>query len=751
MRQLFLVWILAFTCFGLWSQRNFIEEGVPVIQVQPTDEKIVLDGILDEAVWARCKAGSGFSQYFPSDTIDAAGNTEVYFCADDEFLYVAAVCYSNGDKFQVPTLKRDYGFRDSDNISILFDTYNDNTNALLFGINAYGSRREATIANGGRKGSDFDNSWDNKWYGDASRYEDKWIGEIAIPFKALRFNDGIDSWRINAYRYDAQCNEITTWISIPRNRILMDMSYMGNLVWDKPLKKSSSNISVIPYVIGSSLRDFEDLDESDPQLKTNIGGDVKVGITSGLNLDLTINPDFSQVEVDQQVTNLDRFEIFFPEKRQFFLENADLFGNFGDSNLNPFFSRRIGVALDTTTGVNIQNPVHYGARLSGKVNEKLRVGLLNMQTASDQTNGLPIFNYSIIAVEQKVQSKSTVAFIAQNKQAIKPNDFNGDFDSFNRLVGLEYRYFSENDKWFGKASLMRVFSETAQSQNYANFLRIGYNVRRWQGSWEHSIIGNGFDAQMGFVPRKDILKISPLVVLNFYPEKSKISNHNLSFSYDQFFKLGKEVDSIVDEFQSVENRIKIEHENRFSSGIRFDYYAEYFDIFLLNNFDPTRVQDEDIFLSAGSSYQFLNFGIDYSSDNRKKFIYSFNSVVGQFFNGTRINFGTNLTYRFRPYGSIALQVNYNRLELEAPFKKTDLWLVGPKLDMSFSKTVFLTSFFQYNNQLDNLNINTRLQWRFRPASDLFFVYTDNYLTDSFSQFEKRNRAFVLKINYWLSL
>ena len=191
----------------------------------------------------------------------------------------------------------------------------------------------------------------------------------------------------------------------------MDLGFMGNMIWEEPLKKPGKNISLIPYVTSSFSRDFENEQQEKTQQDFNFGGDAKIGLTSGLNLDLTFNPDFSQVEVDEQVTNLERFEIQFPEKRQFFLENADLFGSFAANRLNPFFSRRIGVAIDTATGQNIQNTILYGARLSGKLNDRLRVGLLNTQTAKQEENGMPGFNYTVATAEQKVFDRSGICLL----------------------------------------------------------------------------------------------------------------------------------------------------------------------------------------------------------------------------------------------------------------------------------------------------------------------------------------------------
>ena len=178
-------------------------------------------------------------------------------------------------------------------------------------------------------------------------FDDYWSAEMEIPFKTLRFNNGSQEWSFNCYRFDTQSNEQSVWSAIPNNQWIFNLAFNKPLMWEEPLQKTGKNFSIIPYVTGGGNKDFEEIG-SELEQNFDVGVDAKVAVSSGLNLDLTVNPDFSQVEVDQQVTNLDRFELFFPERRQFFLENADLFGSFGPSRANPFFSRRIGVAIQLT-------------------------------------------------------------------------------------------------------------------------------------------------------------------------------------------------------------------------------------------------------------------------------------------------------------------------------------------------------------------------------------------------------------------
>ncbi len=726
---------------------------IPKVFIKKSSDRIHLDGALTERTWIEVSPATNFTQIFPVDSVNAQGATEVYMAFDDHHLYVGVKCYSKSNAFITPSLRRDYDFFGNDNFTLLLDTYNDKNSALAFGINPFGVRREATIANGGQKGGDFDESWDNKWDGNATIYEDHWIAELAIPFKTLRYTEGSTQWRFNAYRYDTQNNEISTWIQIPQNRFTIDLGFMGDMIWEEPLKKPSKNISIIPYATSSLSRDFEDKNQLEPKQIYDIGGDAKIGLTSGLNLDLTINPDFSQVEVDEQVTNLDRFEIQFPEKRQFFLENADLFGSFAANRLNPFFSRRIGVSIDTATGQNIQNTILYGARLSGKLNDRFRVGLLNMQSAKQVENGTPGFNYTVATAEQRVFDRSGIALMVVNKEAVDKKSFTGgNFNAYNRLVGLEYRLASADNKWIGKSSILKTFSPGIEQNDYSHYTQVIYTNRRHRFEWVHIYVGNGYNPEVGFAPRKDFFMVSPEASVNFYPSNNKkISQHTLGFDMSLFYKIGQDNNEILEKFSVEEFNFNPFWRFRFSNSSDLTLRADYSHLTLLRDFDPTRIQNKAVFLPAGSSYSYTRFGLSFQSDRRSTFNYSVAPSVGTFYNGFRTGVKGSFTYRYQPYGFISLAYTYNRIKLDAPFKVANLWLVGPRIDFTFTKKLFLTTFFQYNNQLDNLNINARFQWRFKPVSDFFIVYTDNYLTDPFNQFGSRNRALVAKMTYWFNL
>ena len=295
------------------------EEGVFLRRSQ---EKVIIDGKLDEGAWYTGSPADNFWENFPTDTILCDSKTEIYMTFDDTHLYIGAKCYAPGKDYVVPSLRRDYRAGGSDNITFLLDPFRDRTNAFVFGMNPYGVMREALISNGGNSTGDWLGEWDNKWRGESAVFDEYWSCEVAIPFSTIRFPEGQTEWYFNSYRFDTQSNTRSTWQPIPQNQIIMSLAYMGRMQWEEPPAAAGSTISLIPYLTAGTLRDYE---EGLPRENNfGVGGDAKIAVTTGLNLDLTVNPDFSQVEVDRQVINLSRFEVFFPERRQFFLENSSL-------------------------------------------------------------------------------------------------------------------------------------------------------------------------------------------------------------------------------------------------------------------------------------------------------------------------------------------------------------------------------------------------------------------------------------------
>lgn len=714
------------------------------LKIKRTHSPIRIDAKMDEEAWQEAEVADKFRQYFPFDTSEANVPTEVRMTYDDTFIYVIAIMQNQGPRdYVTPSLRRDFRGGAFDGFTVVLDTYKDKTNAFVFGVNPFGVQREGLISEGGGGGGSFSLTWDNKWYSSAKTYDGYWIAEIAIPFKTLRFKEDMDSWYINFYRIDSEYNERSTWSPIPRNFSLVNLAFNKELKWDKPLSNPGKNISLIPYMAVKTGKNFEDQTPTDTEI--SVGGDAKIALTSALNLDLTINPDFSQVETDQQITNLSRFELFFPEQRQFFLENADLFANFGSGGARPFFSRRIGIARDTATGTNVQNQLYFGARMSGNLNNKLRLGVMSIQAAEEEELSLPSINYSVISVQRRIGQRSNIAAFMVNKQAFQ-DSLGGAFDisppNANRTIGVDLNLSTPDSKWSGKGYYHQSFSGDDAKETYSLGVGVNYQTYRWEIDSDFRSVGANFNPEVGFVRRTDFNQLRGTAYYNFYPSKGPIQSHAPGFDFDG---LESGTFGLTDWDMNILYRINFRNTSRFSMRLRRQY------TYLFSAFDPSG--SDGLELPEDTEYTNNQIIASYDSDNRRQFFYSIDTRSGAYFNGTRINFEGTLSYRFLPYAVTSLNFEINRIRLPEPYNDADLFLIGPRIDITFTRSIFWTTFIQYNNQINNMNINTRFQWRYSPVSDLFIVYSDNYFAGDgrFVDFTRpKARSLVIKLTYWFN-
>lgn len=735
--SLIALWTLC--CASLWSQER------KEVKITRAIDAIQVDGQLNEQTWQKADIGSDFHQNFPTDTVMAHAKTELRFTYDDKYLYVGAIMHNPGPReYVTPSLRRDFRGGGNDMIVVGFDTFDDNTNAFQFGMNPFGVRREGLVSNGGAIRGDLSLDWENKWIGEAYQGDGYWSVEMAIPFKSIRFKEGGSTWNINSYRIDSGTGERSTWNPIPRNFVLYSQAHTGQLIWDQPLENPGANVAVIPYISSNYTEDNSD-GISNTNATADFGFDAKVGLGPALNLDLTVNPDFSQVEVDRQVTNLDRFEIFFPERRQFFLENADLFSQFGLDQMRPFFSRRIGVSRDEETGTNIQNKINFGARLSGKLNNNWRLGVLNMQAAEESDINLPSLNYTVAAIQRKIFSRSNIGMIFINKQDLS-NESGSVFKQFNRVLGVDYNLASSDNKWNAKFFFHKSFDKDdpndtegidENDDTFSTSARIIYSTIDWRITALAQKVGENYNPEVGFARRTNYERVNLELRKNFYPESKVLQSINPTVGIDVF---RNELNGTTD------SEVSFGVEAQLLSTARFNASFNRTFVYLFSAFDPTR--SDNLELAEGTDYTYTNFEASYNSNTRKPFFFEVQTSMGDYFNGSLQSIGGTLSYRILPLGIVSMDFNYNRVRLPEPFGSADLWLVGPRVDLTFTKKLFWTTFIQYNSQIDNLNINSRLQWRFKPVSDIFVAYTDNYLP---SDFTNKNRALVIKITYWLNL
>jgi Domain of unknown function (DUF5916)/Carbohydrate family 9 binding domain-like len=746
---------------------NLIAQNSPgtELPIRKAKGEIKIDGVLDEADWQAAFVAKDFKLNFPVDTALAPFQTEARMMFNDHYIYVSFVCYDDDKPYIVQSLKRDFDFDNNDNVTIEIGPYNDKQNGFFFVVTPYSVQMEGTVSTGGANDGSYSASWDNKWYSKSTRHADKWVAEIAIPFKSIRYKSG--EWNINFLRWDRKHNNASSWVAVPIQYNLGALAYSGQLVWEDPAPKPSMNISIIPYLAGGLSQDTTvNANPSGRGSDFQFGGDAKIAVTPGMNLDLTFNPDFSQVDVDQQVVNLTRFEFQFPERRQFFLENSDLVANAGFPPTRLFFSRRIGIATDTAGDLR-RIPIAYGARLSGSINKKWRLNAMNMQTKEKLEYGLPRQNYTAATVMRNFGHQSSIAITYVDKESLglksikdsvkyfhdnvfrrRPRS-NGDtvpyFNAYSRALSVDLELLSKDNKWYSGSYYSLSQNPFVSGQNHSAGIFGRFNDRTRDINLGGYFLGKNFNSETGFVPSHGVYPglWSTFASINFksYPKKLGIavmgpqSNFNVSGTPDG---------TLTDQNYTIGYSVNLKNSISFELNWVYNYSR------LTSTFNPVdRDGDKDyLTFKEGETYDWHVLNARFNSNQRS--IVSFNAEAnyGGLFNGTAFTLRGQLNYRYQPYGSLALRFDYNDVHLASGYGQEKLFVVGPRVDLTFTNNLFFTTFIQYNNVADNVGLNTRLQWRYKPASDFFIVYTENYLPENLAS---KNRALVFKFTYWLNI
>jgi hypothetical protein len=737
--------ILLLLCSSLFAQHPPLEQYKQAYTVTAvrTKEHMTVDGDLKEPAWQQAQPATTFWQHWPVDKAPAARQTEVRMVFDENFLYISAICHdstaANGN-YIIQTLKRDQKFWDSDGFAVVLDPMSQATNGFVFGVSPYNVQSEGLNSSGMTSWD-----WDNKWSSATQRLHDRWTVEMAIPFKTLRYDSDHTSWAVNFIRCDLKANQYHTWTWIPQNFEGTDLAYLGRLRFSENLPAAKRNFSLIPYVT-SSLKEARSNGEV-AKGSANAGFDAKLALSSSMNLDLTVNPDFSQVEVDQQVTNLTRFNIFFPERRTFFLENDDLFSGYLYQEIRPFYSRRIG--LDNEGNAI---PILAGARLTGNVDNKTRIGLLNVQT--EKKGDFAAQNYTAFSAHRRVLKRSLIKGYYLNRQSIQSplQKQQAPMDAYGRNAGVELVYQNTSGSWMVWGGYHLSWKPTVKAANNSiENAGFQYNQRVRNTNYlfmiDYNGIGTNYHADMGFLARienYDAVRDTTIRLgwkqVFTQPEislftKGKIQQHR--FGLESFIVYNPD-NSLNESLTRL--RYFMEFQNTASLRFRWDFR----DVRLLF---PTAFTDAVPLPKA--KYVFQQYNAEYTSDNRKMFVYSASVRAGGFYNGDYQQYSASVAYRKQPWGNFSVMVEKNDIRFPEPYGKANLFLIAPRVKINFSNNLYWTTFLQYNTQRNNFNINSRLQWRYKPMSDVFLVYTDNYFSEPF--FKNKNRALVFKANYWLNL
>ena len=700
------------------------------IIIHKTASKIIVDGELNEGDWPGSAMADSFINKWPTDTGKAKLQTEVKIIYDDQFIYFGIKADLSDKPPVIQSLKRDVNPYYSDGVSVVVDPSNKNTSGYTFGVNAENAQMEgiAQVNN-----ASFE--WDAKWYSQSKIFSTYWTAELAIPFKSLRFPEGLDHWSINFIRNDMTNNCFSTWNQVPIQFFGANLNCLGKIIFADGIPKLKRNNAFIPYI---SARVYDDNWHYASSL--NAGLDAKIAINSSLNLDATINPDFSQVDVDRQIINLDRFDVLLPERRTFFLENSDLFASMGLQNMaTPFVSRRIGL---TNTGGVV--PIVAGLRLTGNLNPGLRIGLMNIEVGKKY--GLTAQNYTVAALDQRVFKYSNIRAMVTNRQEVASRDMKNAMADFNRVAGAEFNFLSGNTKLNGRAGYYHSFNPGAHDSSGFGMFNIGYTDKKVNISAGWHQVSTNFIADAGFTPRLYNYDAQNDTVIRVGYDAYTTATHYLVYPRSK-----KKINSIdlalqTNNYSTSSGRF-IEFNGNASIDLLFANRREAYIGWVQNTvtlFFPTTILPETGSLPK-AKYDFGFFEIKFASNFLRPFSWSMDIQHGGYYNGNRTTMIGNIKYRAQPWGNFGIDLIYNDITLND--KKANPYIIGPTFEFAFSDKLFWTTFMQYNTQIKNFNVNSRLQWRFKPLSDVYLVYTDNYLTGGLLH---KNRSIVFRINYWIN-
>ena len=693
-----------------------------------------LDGRLDDPIYDRVPGVGGFIQALPLEGEPASEPTEVWVFYDDDTLYVAGRSWdSQPDRMVATEMRRDhFGIHNNENLAVILDTFYDRRNAFFFYLNPIGGFFDGLIVDERNVNRDWTAVWDSR----AARFENGWTMEMAIPFKTLRYpSGGPQVWGINFRRIVRWKNEMSYLTQVPAAlgpRGITKISSAGTLVGVEA-PASSRTVEVKPYLIG----DAAGIRAGSGALERDYGGDfgvdAKVGITSGLIADLTWNTDFAQVEADAQQVNLTRFSLFFPEKREFFLEGQGIFGfgtasrappsgstrSFGPPSSTPvlFFSRQIGISAGQAV------PILGGGRMTGKLGD-YNVGALAIRSGASSAAGAPETDFSALRLKRDILNRSTVGVMG----TYRSHTTSGLGRNF--AYGMDARFgFFENLDIQTYAAWTQHEHEDETGMSYLG--QLDYNGDRYGLKAERLVVGDGFDPGIGFLRRRDFQR--NYAEARFSPRPHSISwlrrigwTGSLGYTTDNESVLETRIFSL---------RTQVELEN----GDRLDVNAARNREVLSDEF----VLDEDEGIGVGvGAYDFDHVRVSYQAGPQRPVSGNFAYQQGGFFSGTRREFVWRGRVEMTTQLTLEPTVSLNWIAL--PTGDYDTSLIASRVTYTLSPRSFLAAFLQYNTASNSLSTNVRFRWEYEPGSDFYVVY--NSLRDTLMPGypELNSQSFIVK-------
>jgi len=698
-RRLFVILLLIFVAPPMLAQ-------TPSMSARELSAKPVIDGkVLDEVVWQALSPATGFTQVRPFEGQPASQRTEVFVGFTDDALYIGVICHDDAPgEIVFSDSRRDSTMDNTDSFQIIMDVFNDDQNGLVFGTTPTAVEYDGQVVNEGSgafrsSGGGFNLNWDTSWSVASHIGEFGWSAEFEIPFKSLRYSaEDVQTWGVNFQRNIRRNNEVVYWAPLSRQFNLYRVSEAGSLSGLRP--PVQRNLKVTPYGLGVVRRGGM-LDGT--HYEEEIGIDAKWSITPSLTLDATYNTDFAQVEVDEIQVNLDRFSVFFPEKRPFFLENAGQFSVGTPRELELFFSRRIGVGAG-----GVFQPIDGGIRLSGKVGEATNLGLLHMR--SEAVGGLaPQNDFSVARVRQEFKNRSSVGALLVSREG--DGSINGDADSdYNRTYALDGKWgvgdHLDIDAYYAQ-------TETPGMRGDDKAYRLGgrYNTPAWSHTLGYTRVGEDFNPEVGFLARRNYQKLDWFTLRRYRPKElwglHELRPHVAFRGYwddEGFWETGW---LHVDNHWEWRNGIEIHTGGNFThEGVTEAFEINPGTIVPIGEYDHKELQ------------------LVFDTDKGKPVSFESRYTRGGFFGGDRDQLKTAVNVRVGDRFSSSLEWNYNNIDLPVANGAFEVNVGRLRLSYSFSPKILLQALVQYDDRSDLVATNIRFSWLQAANAGLYLVYNE---------------------------
>ncbi len=724
----------------LVAQRSAKLANAVSVEAPPT-----LDGdVLGDPVWAAADPVSGFRQSAPDEGQPATERTEVRVVFTADTIFFGIVCYDRDpSSIIVSDSRRDSSMNNADSFQMVLDTFSDQQNGFVFGTTPAGQEYDGQVINegGGRSlfgggggggfsrgsGGGFNLNWDGAWQVRTQISEIGWSAEFAIPFRTIRYPAREEqSWGVNFQRNIRRRNETAFWAPLPRQYNLYRVSMAGQLAGMEAPIGFTGNLQLTPYVVGEVItRDVAP--DRDPLALGDFGADLKYSVTSGLTLDATYNTDFAQVEVDNQQINLDRFNLFFPEKRPFFLENAGVFTvnnmgpaagmNLGQTEL--FFSRRIGIS-----DAGEQIPILVGARLSGKISDAVTVGFINMQTEAVDTR--PANNFTVARVRRDLPNRSSVGGLFVNRQATGSQALGNDYN----------RTYAVDGRWgIGQNGLVQGFVGRTETpgrtgRDHALSLSGRYDSEAWRLISGYQEDGEDFNPEVGFVRRTGFRKFDVGVNNTSRPDGFlKLQELTPHMSFTRFWNFGG-----VMETSFLHLHFPAEFEDSSSVSVQYNVRSEA----VFNEFTVSGIP------VPPGRYDFSEAQYWYDSDRSAPIGFGMRTTVAGFFGGDIVTLRPSIRARYGE--TFNLSLSYSRNDIDLPNGSVVTNLTRVTFAYNFSPRLFAQTLLQHNDSADLWSVNVRVGWLQDANTGLFFVYNETEgIGDVVPSFA--GRSVILKYSY----